>query len=489
MAASPSLASRAVMAVALLIGFYLLAIAISALLLWIPWEEYQVAHRITPRLLIVCVLGAGIILWSIVPRPERFVAPGPVLRPDRHYELFEDLRQIARDTDQVMPEEVYLVLDVNAWVGERGGFMGFGSRRVMGLGLPLLQSLTVSELRAVLAHEFGHYDAGDTALGPWIYRTRATIGRTLRGLEHHSGLLQKPFRWYGLMFLRVTQGVSRAQEFAADALAARVAGAAALQSGLRHVRSAAEAFGPYWQSEVAPVLEAGFRPPLAEGFSQFTARPKIASALAASIEEAMRESTTDPYDSHPPLAERIAAVEGIAGPSPVQDTRPAIALLSKLGQSEEELVAFVFGKGVPALEPLAWGEVGARVVQPGWESAVKEHAALLSTVTVDQLPAVARSLDDFAARIPGLDPAIPAERRRGAALWLLTAALAMAAVRGGGRLRSLPGEPVMVTSSNGELDPMALVHSLADDKIAPGEWQSRMSELGIAGRRLADAPQ
>jgi Zn-dependent protease with chaperone function len=34
--------------------------------------------------------------------------------------------------------------------------MGFGSRRVMGLGLPLLQALNVSQLEAVLAHEFGH---------------------------------------------------------------------------------------------------------------------------------------------------------------------------------------------------------------------------------------------------------------------------------------------------------------------------------------------
>ena len=91
-----------------------------------------------------------------------------------------------------MPTEVYLVADVNAFVTTRGGFMGFGSRRVMGLGLPLLQTLGVRELRAVLAHEFGHYHGGDTKLGPWIYKTRAAIGRTLQGLAGYSAMLQKP---------------------------------------------------------------------------------------------------------------------------------------------------------------------------------------------------------------------------------------------------------------------------------------------------------
>lgn len=51
--------------------------------------------------------------------------------------------------------------------------MGVGSKRVMGLGLPLLNALTVSELRAVLAHEFGHFVGGDTSLGKWIHKTRS----------------------------------------------------------------------------------------------------------------------------------------------------------------------------------------------------------------------------------------------------------------------------------------------------------------------------
>src|SRR6185437_11012238 len=97
---------------------------------------------------------------------------------------------------------VFLMPDVNAWVAQRGGVMGFGSHRVMALGMPLMALLTVPEFRAVIAHEFGHYHGGDTRLGPWIYKTRSAIGRTLRELGRRNSWLVAIFRCYGDMFLK-----------------------------------------------------------------------------------------------------------------------------------------------------------------------------------------------------------------------------------------------------------------------------------------------
>src|SRR5690349_7669686 len=180
-----SLRSRAVVALALMIGFYLLAIAFIAVLLYIPYVEFSVSNGENPRILGFCLLGAFAIAKGIVPRRDRFVAPGPRLLPDEQPKLFALVTQVSSETKQAMPAEVYLIPDVNAYVMERGGFMGFGSKRVMGVGLPLLASLSVPQFRAVIAHEFGHYDAGDTKLGPWVYKTRAAIGRTLAELSRH----------------------------------------------------------------------------------------------------------------------------------------------------------------------------------------------------------------------------------------------------------------------------------------------------------------
>ncbi|MBV9774345.1 MAG: M48 family metallopeptidase, partial [Gemmatimonadetes bacterium] len=183
---APSLAGRAALAVALLIGFYVFALAIAAGLLYVPYAEAHYLNHVTGRLALFCVAGAGIILWSILPRPDRFTPPGPRLAPSEHPRLFGLLRSVAAQAGQEMPAEVYVIPDMNAWVAQRGGVMGVGSRRVMGLGLPLLQALTVRQTGAVVAHEFGHFHGGDTALGPWIYKTRAAIGRTLVGLSRHS---------------------------------------------------------------------------------------------------------------------------------------------------------------------------------------------------------------------------------------------------------------------------------------------------------------
>lgn len=163
---APSLARRAAIAVLLTIGFYLLALGIAGLLLYLPYAEWTYAGQIHIKLAVVCLIAAGVILWSIMPRWDRFAAPGPELRAQDHPELFRQLQAIAAATEQPLPTEVYAVADMNAWVMDRGGLLGFGSRRVMALGLPLLKILTVSEARAVIAHEFGHFYGGDTKLGP-----------------------------------------------------------------------------------------------------------------------------------------------------------------------------------------------------------------------------------------------------------------------------------------------------------------------------------
>src|ERR1700685_1123183 len=84
----------------------------------------------------------------------------------------------------------------------RGGGMGFGSRRIMGLGLPLLSTMTVSQFRAVLAHEFAHYYGGDTSLGPWVYRTKASIVRIFENVGSVGQLAG--IAVLGLMYMFVT---------------------------------------------------------------------------------------------------------------------------------------------------------------------------------------------------------------------------------------------------------------------------------------------
>src|SRR5438132_1093560 len=114
---------RVTVALLLTIGFYGLALGIAGGLLSIAWLFWVNGHHVN-RVTAFCVIGAGIILWSIVPRPERFEPPGPALEPASNPRLFKELNDVASRVGEPMPHEVYLVPDVNAGVRARGAHGG-----------------------------------------------------------------------------------------------------------------------------------------------------------------------------------------------------------------------------------------------------------------------------------------------------------------------------------------------------------------------------
>ncbi len=495
MNSSASLASRAMLAVFLMAGFYCLALGISALLLYIPYAEWTYAGRLHIKLALVCIVGAGVILWSILPRLDRFVAPGPQLTPDNHPRLFSELQTIARAVQQEMPAEVYLVHNVNAWVMQRGGFMGWQSRRVMGLGLPLMRIVTVSQLRAILAHEFGHYHAGDTKLGPWIYKTRNAIVRTVQTLAGERGqgsLLQLPFVWYGKLFLRITHAVSRRQEFVADELAARTVGSAPLIAGLRAVHALGQAFDPFWANVMAPVLNAGYRPPMVEGFQQFVQAKNIADALSKSLEEELNRGKADPYDTHPSLKDRIAAVHKWPAGATQPDDPMALSLLEDVPDLETQLLAVLAGaETVAKLETLEWDDVGAKVYLPPWTKLVQANADRLSAITPASLIDLAAQIDQTARKFVTANGDEPPETHyRMLASSVIGSALMLALLSRGWKLCATPGSPVSVHKGSEVIQPFAILESLASGSLAPDQWRQQCSAGGITAvdfGRLAGA--
>jgi len=242
-ASGPSLKGRFAAAIALTFGFYVLALALAGALLAaaiVPW--LMGAHPI--HLTLTAGVLGGAILYAIVPRRLRFSAPGLRVTAADHPRLFALIESVARSADEPLPNDVYLTMEVNAAVAQVTR-----TRRVLIIGVPLMQLMTEREFEGVLAHEFGHYSGGDTKLGPWIYRTRETIGRTIAQLSSTDGddsisrmLVRQPFKWYGIAFLRITAAISRRQEFAADRFAVEMAGRAPFEERLRKVHSSGFAF-------------------------------------------------------------------------------------------------------------------------------------------------------------------------------------------------------------------------------------------------------
>ena len=425
------------------------------------------------------------------PTPRGLLYPArPALASDEHPELFSALRRVAQRTGQPMPREVYAVLEMNAWVTNRGGMMGFGSRPVMGLGLPLLQVTSAAQFEAILAHEFGHYYGGDTRLGPWIYKTPRAIGRTLSN-PGGDNWLRFPFRWYGNFFLRITQAISRAQEFAADRLAATVVGAEPLVEGLKTVRAHAGTFDAFWEDEAVRVLEAGYRPPLVEGYERLLRTSRIQKAMTETLSHGLEHGEGDPYDSHPPLRERIAAVEGLAAAPDraaeiAEDGTRAIDLLGDTGEVERGLIATMTIDGDPSqFRPISWDEVTERVYLPQWRNQPQRFGGVLGSATLAELPGVIRSRGTALARVELEEEAEVDEKILPQLIGpVLGACVAAALVDAGWTASTKVGEPTTVRKGQIELRPFAIIKKLyAEDDSS--WWTDFLEEHDLGHLALA----
>ncbi len=457
---------------------------------------------------ILFLLGGGLVialtlLWSVVPRRQKFSAPGPRLEASLHPRVFAEVERLATALSEPVPREVYLIPDMNAAVTERGGVMGVGSVRVMLLGLPLLQVLTVSQFRAVLAHEFGHYYGGDTRLGPWVYKTRVAMVRTLRGLGQPNAALGvltrvavvrvahyvviKVLVAYWDLFLRITQLISRRQEYRADELACYATGSRALIEGLRGIHGGAAALPAYW-NEVLQVLNAGYRPPIAEGFARFIAAPPVAQAVSTQIEKAVKEGRTKPYDSHPPLRDRIARAQSLPPGAAPENDPPAIRLLDDVARVEIQMLQHLNPKQkVAELKPAQWESMGMDVWVPAWKRFTEECAALLKGFTVRSLPEAVKDLKKMGSQIR--DPKgmlLTREQRAQRAASLLGMALALALLEAGWELHARPAEFHLQHGAD-RLNPFETVQQLAAGKLTGDDWLERSRALGIEGLSLERA--
>jgi Zn-dependent protease with chaperone function len=484
----PSLKGRFAAAIALTIAFYALALVIAAALLAAAILPWVVGGHNNLWVTITGALLGGSILWAVVPRRLPFEAPGVRLTRESQPRLLAVIDDEAEACGERVPDEVYGTFEVNAAVLEVNR-----RRRVMIVGLPLLHLVSERGLRAVIAHEFGHYAGGDTQLGPWIYRTRAAIARTIGRLSSADGdegwtqrAVRAPFVWYGKAFLRITNAISRREEFAADARAARRGGREVYSETLRRLEAYAPAFDAYWANEVAPLLSSGRRPPIGAGFSAFIRAETIDKAATAHLQRELSEGRTDPYDSHPSLSERIAALQDIP-PGDADASPPAQALVDDPLALERAQAIHLFGTEAGELPPVEWDAVGAEVYLERARRLVEAHGELLGGATAGELDTVVDELGRVAGELQQREPELEVEHARDFAAALISDGLLVALHEHGWSVEAPPAEPVLCCRGDDRVPPHAVVHDLREGRLTAGAWRERAQQLGISGLRLSVA--
>lgn len=119
--------------------------------------------------------GLGLLFVFLVKnlfRRSRTGAEGRIEITERDQpRLFEFLRRLCAEARCHFPGAVYLSSDVNAAVFYPRSVLSLivPRRKNLLIGLGLVNALNVSELKAVLAHEFGHFSQSSMKLGQYVY--------------------------------------------------------------------------------------------------------------------------------------------------------------------------------------------------------------------------------------------------------------------------------------------------------------------------------
>lgn len=277
--------------------------------------------------------------------------------------LHELVSDVARQVDTEAVDEIYIGPGSEIGVHQegRGPFGIFGvKRRVLTLGLASLQFLTVSELRAIMAHEYAHFSHGDTFFSRFIHQVSLTIDASLRAMAEAGGKLNyvNPFYWFLVLYYRaynmMSSGFSRSREFLADRMAASLYGANVFSTALCKVVM----HGTYYDVQLNQYLASKFA-------GHDTGQPNqppvdFLPASVTNLYEASRkrehDSRNDPerlveikemlnekgslFSSHPTVGERLEAIAGFSSDHDT-DTTPARALLVNPDSIERELTEFV----------------------------------------------------------------------------------------------------------------------------------------------------
>ena len=105
--------------------------------------------------------------------------------------LFEFLDRLAAETKAPRPHKVFLSGGVNACVFYDLSILNFffSGRKNLEIGLGLVNCLSLSEFKAVLAHEFGHFAQNSMAVGRWVYMAQQVATQLIFHRDWFDSLL------------------------------------------------------------------------------------------------------------------------------------------------------------------------------------------------------------------------------------------------------------------------------------------------------------
>lgn len=252
--------------------FYLFLIVGSAYLCYWAWVfPIKVVNKGTVAMKVVTIGASALLFLFLLKGLFKWQRESETMRVEiteaEQPRLFAFIRRLCAETGAPFPRRVFLSPDVNASVFYNSSVLSLvlPTRKNLLIGLGLVNVLNLSEFKAVLAHEFGHFSQTSMKLGGYVYVSNRIAGDIVYGRDRFDDLLSSlksidiraaVFVWgfYGVQWVlrKVLEGcfrainfcnsaLSRQMEFNADLVAASVTGSDALVHALARLDVANQA--------------------------------------------------------------------------------------------------------------------------------------------------------------------------------------------------------------------------------------------------------
>lgn len=296
--------------------------------------------------------------------------------------LFRLINDIVEEVGTHFPKKVYLSSDVNAAVFYDSSFwsMILPVKKNLQIGIGMVNSVTSAELKAILAHEFGHFSQRTMKVGSYVYNVNHVIFNMLYDNDSYGKIVQKwasitgYFSIFTIIAVRIIafvqwilkklyaivnkryMGLSREMEFHADEIAAGVTGYQPLKSSLLRLSLADHAFNAvlrfYDEQVVNNIQSANIYKEQTYVMHFFAKDSKVAivnDLPVVTIEDLNRYNKSklvikDQWASHPSTEDRVKRLELLGNNDIPVDNTPANRFFTNIETLQQTLSQKIFSQ-------------------------------------------------------------------------------------------------------------------------------------------------
>ncbi len=286
-----------------------------AMLVWLSfWGTAFFTQTYYPKLVIAVGLlvlaGVYYMIKGIFRKlpPEESIE-GEVVSRDAAPELWLRIDALAEKVGTTPPDHIIAGIDTNFYVTEAPLRVNehLLTGRKLYVSIPLLRQLTLAQADGVMVHELTHLHEGDTAssalLGPKLHRFDLYTALMSENLA--TIVVYYPLYLYRMLFELAWQRNSREREFVADRNASALISPAAIIESLIKISAYAsyrnQVERTLFENNVLHESELGISKAIAAGLPAHVGSPDFVHMMR-------EQNVPHPFDSHPPLTERMRNV-------------------------------------------------------------------------------------------------------------------------------------------------------------------------------------